>query len=245
MPAPCSLQKLPLKRLDWDAFDDLLKKAHKTLARFDRIADSKDISFFQAREIKAQSPKERKTYQDLLAFLEKNFKRRRLSSQLLRQMHKILQPDQKGQFRKKQNWIGPKGCTKKEAYFLPPLYSKISEGMKNLGAYQRGKEKDPLVQLAIYFAQLLIIHLFMDGNGRLARAAIPLFLYEKKILSSPNFYLSAYFRRRRLKYFEKLYLISKAKDWEGWIVFFLQGILEEGEKVIRMYRRYSSSSSSS
>ncbi|HAB99283.1 MAG TPA: cell filamentation protein Fic, partial [Parachlamydiales bacterium] len=92
---------------------------------------------------------------------------------------------------------------------------------------------------------LLIIHPFMDANVRLARAVIHLFLYELGKISSPRFYLSAYFKRRRLEYFEKLYLISVAKDWEGWICFFLQGVVEEGEKIIRQCRRCRSFSSSS
>ena len=107
-------------------------------------------------------------------------------------MHRILKKEQNGKFRKRQNWIGPKGCTQKEAYFLPPLYTKVPQAMKELQLYGNKQEKDPLVQLAIYFAQLLIIHPFMDANGRLARCVIPLFLYKKKIIPAPRFYLSAY-----------------------------------------------------
>ena len=109
--------------------------------------------------------------------------------------------------------------------------------MRKLNAYVNKKEKDPLVQLAIYFAQLLIIHPFMDGNGRLARSLVPIFLYKKGLISTPRFYLSAYFKRHRLEYFKRLYMISKKKDWEGWIRFFLQGIIEEGELMIRQCLR--------
>ncbi len=240
---PCRLQQLPLKHLDWERFVEILGKAHETIARFELLVG--DEKLLREREIGAQQKGEREAYAKLLAFSSKAVKSSSLSTRFLCQMHNILLPGQKGKFRKKQNWIGPKGCTRNEAYFLPPVFEKVPEGMGNLSAYGKRKEKDPLVHLAIYFAQLLIIHPFMDANGRLARALIPLFLYKKGKISSPRFYMSAYFKRRRLEYFEKLYLISTAKDWEGWISFFLQGMVEEGEKIIRQCRRFHSFSSSS
>lgn len=114
----------------------------------------------------------------------------------------------------------------KEGYFYPPLPELVAKSMKNLERYYKSrKEKDPLVHLAIYFAELLIIHPFMDMNGRIARAIIPLFLYKKGLTPKPNFYMSAYFKQRRLKYFKQLYQITAENDWEGWIRFFLQGII--------------------
>lgn len=105
--------------------------------------------------------------------------------------------------------------------------------MDNLIKYAHQREKDPLVQLAIFFAQLLIIHPFMDGNGRVARICIPLFLYKKKLIAAPIFYMSPYFKRHRLSYFTKLYEISDEDKWEEWIEFFLKGIVEQGKKNIR------------
>lgn len=238
---PCHVPKLPLSSLNWELFIDVLGKAHATIARFCLLLDRSAYPFLQAQEIKAQLPKERASYKKLLTFSFKAIRHQELSSTFLCTMHQFLK---EGEFRKRQNWIGPKGCTKEEAYFLPPPYKKIPKAMENLKKYESRKEKDPLVHLAIYFAQLLIIHPFMDANGRLARAVVPLFLYKKGLTPMPYFYLSAYFRRRRLEYFEKLYLISKTKDWESWIRFFLEGIIEEGERIIRRYSSSSSSSSS-
>lgn len=135
-----------------------------------------------------------------------------------------------GHFRDRQNWIGPKGCGIDEAYFLPPKLKSMHSALQNLQDYLHFQERDQLVQLAIFFAQLLIIHPFMDANGRVARVMIPLFLYQKKLISHPLFYLSAYFKRHRIPYFKKLFRISTTRDWEKWIEFFLTGVIREGEK---------------
>jgi Fic family protein len=213
---PYRAKSLPLRSLDWEKFVDLLGPAHAALARFDLITQ----------------PVER---------IESGAKGQ-LSTKLLCEMHRALKKGSDGHFRKKQNWIGPEGCLKEEAYFFPPRFETVPKSMENLRRYANAKEKDPLVQLAIYFAQLLIIHPFMDGNGRIARATIPLFLYQKKLTSTPRFSLSAYFHRHRLKYFECLYLISVHNDWEGWVRFFLQGVIDESKQVIRQSHSFSFSS---
>ncbi len=150
-----------------------------------------------------------------------------------------------GRFRKRQNWIGPEGCSIKEAYFYPPRVSILNDYLHNLKQYLSYKENDPLVQLAIFFAQLLIIHPFMDGNGRVARILISLFLYKKGLISLPMVYLSTYFKKHRLNYFEKLYLITSKNAWEDWIVFFLRGIIDAGEQqltqgkeIVSLYQQF-------
>ncbi|MCK9434758.1 MAG: Fic family protein, partial [Candidatus Cloacimonetes bacterium] len=82
-------------------------------------------------------------------------------------------------------------------------------------------------QLAIVKAQFEIIHPFLDGNGRIGRLLIPLFLYAKKTLSSPMFYLSSYLESNREIYYQKLRAVSERKDWDGWISFFLRAIIEQ------------------
>jgi len=238
-------QQLPVPRLNWGVFIDLLGKAHRTLEHFNLSTKNISINFLRETELSAQRPKEKDCYKKMLQFSAKAVHHGPLSSALLCKMHQLLIKNSEKKFRHKQNWIGPKNCSMKEAYFYPPPFEKVASYMENLKRYGNKQEKDPLVQLAIYFAELLIIHPFMDGNGRVARAAIPLFLYKKKIITTPRFYLSAYFKRHRLKYFEQLYLISANKTWENWIRFFLQGIIEEGERIIRRCRRYHPSSFSS
>lgn len=201
--------RLPLKHIEWGRFVNLLGEAHAALGRYDFILRS------LGRSRRSSRP---------------------LTLSLICQMHhKILQTaipaKDGGKFRKRQNWIGPLGCSQKEGYFIPPKFDQVPAYMNNLKRYINSKDQDVLVQLAIFFAQLLIIHPFMDGNGRLARALIPVVLYKKKVISAPLFDMNGYFKKHRLKYFEKLFLISKRSDWEGWIRFFLQGVIEAEKKM--------------
>jgi Fic family protein len=105
--------------------------------------------------------------------------------------------------------------------------------MNQLFCYMKRSDKEPLLQLALILAQLLIIHPFMDGNGRIARLLIPLFLYKKKVLPSPFFFLSGYFKYRRLRYFQTLFKTTKENNWEEWIRFFLRGIRISAKKQTR------------
>ena len=139
-------------------------------------------------------------------------------------------PKEVGHLRDKQNWIGEEGCAIEEAYFYPPPHKKVRGYLQSLHLYLMKKEKDPVVQTAIFFAQLLIIHPFMDGNGRVARILIPLILWKKKLLSQPLLFLSAYFEDHRLDYFRKLFYISEHDAWEDWIQYFLKGVIEQSKK---------------
>jgi Fic family protein len=96
--------------------------------------------------------------------------------------------------------------------------------------YVHKEEKDTLVQLAIVHAQFEIIHPFLDGNGRIGRILIPLFLFEKKMLSRPIFYLSSYLESNRNKYYSSLLSISQKGDWQGWINFFLKAIITQAKE---------------
>lgn len=104
--------------------------------------------------------------------------------------------------------------------------------IRNWEEYLRGTEKDPLVQLAILKGQFEVIHPFCDGNGRLGRMIIPLFLAENEILSSPAFYISAYFDRTRDAYYARLLHISASGDLNGWISYFLTAIRNQAKRNI-------------
>jgi Fic family protein len=236
--------RLPLKDLNWQEFADLLWKAHAVLGRFDQMVRSVPYSTevfspLLHKELLSSHPSEKKVirYQKALHAATLGAKKP-FTLSLLRKMHRLLKegaaPSKDvGRFRSRQNWIGPEGGSIKEAYFLPPKFNDVPRYMDNLKQYLNSREKDPLVQLSIFFAQLLIIHPFMDGNGRLARALIPMILCKKKVISAPLFFMSAYFNNYRLKYFEKLFAISEKNDWEGWIRFFLEGVIEVGEKNLK------------
>jgi len=103
------------------------------------------------------------------------------------------------------------------------------DALSNWEMYLHSDEKDPLVQLAVLKAQFELIHPFLDGNGRIGRMLVPLILYSKKIISSPNFYISDYLERNRDTYHDRLLAISRDGDWNGWIDFFLQAVIEQAD----------------
>ncbi len=132
-----------------------------------------------------------------------------------------------GNFRRIQNFIGPPGCDVENATFVPPSADRVGPAMDNWEKYLHFDEKDQLVQLAVAKAQFELIHPFLDGNGRIGRMLVPLFLFEKKMLSSPMFYVSAYFEEHRDVYYDRLQAISRTEDWNGWIHFFLTAVVEQ------------------
>lgn len=152
---------------------------------------------------------------------------------LVLQLHKILmssvrgQNKTPGQFRQDQNWIGPTGCTIEEASFVPPNPLQLNDHLQAWETYINGSDFDVLAQAAVMHAQFELIHPFKDGNGRMGRLLIPLFLYSKKRLYSPMFYLSAYLEANRDEYYVRLQRISREADWTGWIEFFLRAIIEQ------------------
>lgn len=133
----------------------------------------------------------------------------------------------RGEFRTTQNHIGVPGSNVENATFVPPSPLHLAEHLNALERYIHADEPDGLVQLAIVHAQFELIHPFLDGNGRVGRMLIPLFLFEKNLLSSPMFYLSAYLEKHRDIYYDKLQRISQEKDWTGWILFFLEAVRQQ------------------
>ena len=115
--------------------------------------------------------------------------------------------------------------------YVPPEANKVPDLFGKLEHYIHYDEKDPLVQAAIIHAQFEIIHPFLDGNGRTGRILIPLFLYYKKVLDSPNFYLSEYLENQRDNYYLYLRGISEDGDWLSWINFFLTAITEQAKNT--------------
>jgi len=147
-----------------------------------------------------------------------------------------------GEFRKVQNWIGNPGATIDTATYVPPPPNEVMNLLDNLEKYIHSEERDVLVQLAVIHAQFEMIHPFLDGNGRIGRILIPLFLYYKNVLSRPMFYISAYFESHRDLYYDKLLNISKDGAWEDWIEFFLRATEEQAttnsEKAKAVHQLY-------
>jgi Fic family protein len=167
---------------------------------------------------------------------------RPLSLNDLLKIHKILLQGVRGKnkapgsFRKIQNWIGAPGSTLEQARYVPPEVPKMMEGLYNWESYLHQDEKDVLVQLAIVHAQFEILHPFIDGNGRIGRILIPLFLYHKEIIHQPIFYMSQYLESNRQAYYDALKNITDTGRWEHWIRFFLSGIVQQAEKNIKQTR---------
>lgn len=174
-------------------------------------------------------------YRNALSLAKEALTSRPLSLYLIRQMHATLMNSVRGEdkdpgrFRSVQNWIGPSGCRMDEASFVPPSPMRLMDHLESFERYMASEDFDPLVQVAVVHAQFELIHPFKDGNGRVGRLLIPLFLFQKQALASPMFYLSEYLEANRSEYYERLRNISQSGDWTGWIEFFLRAIMEQAK----------------
>lgn len=166
----------------------------------------------------------------------------------VRELHRILMDSVRGQdktpgeFRKDQNWIGRYGCTMEQATFVPPNPLQLPDYLQAWEQYLDSDDVDFLLQTAVMHAQFELLHPFKDGNGRIGRILIPLFLYQKKALSQPMFYLSEYLESHRDEYYARLKAISAEGDWNGWIAFFLQAVIfqaqQNSERVVAIRALY-------
>lgn len=173
-------------------------------------------------------------YRKAHEFAKKSLEKKPFNLNLLLTLHEILlnsvrgQDKSRGQFRSHQNWIGAPNSKIEQAEFIPPDPLLVIPLMDNWEKYYHAERPDALVQLAIVHAQFEIIHPFLDGNGRLGRILIPLFLYEKKILAQPMFYLSGYLDSHREEYIASLRQIGDdPESWNRWIIFFLTALSEQ------------------
>ncbi|MBI3948717.1 MAG: Fic family protein [Armatimonadetes bacterium] len=190
-------------------------------------------------------------YRTAMVAAEHELERRPFCLNLLKQLHGILlagvrgQDKARGRFRSMQNWIGRPGSPIEKADFVPPDPLHLMKHLDNWEKYYHHDEEDPIVQLAVLHAQFEIIHPFMDGNGRLGRMIIPLFLHEKGLLSHPTFYMSAYFEEHRDVYVDHLRgLTTEAGAWNRWVAFFLTALTEQARvnsqkarQIIELYDR--------
>lgn len=195
-----------------------------------------DVLKFEAGD----EPKEKRQEEDIreiinyrraLAQAQKQLASRPFNLNLLKQLHATLldsvrgRSKARGKFRTDQNWIGAPGTPIEQAQFVPPPPQRLMEFLDNWEKFYHTSQPDLLVQLGIIHAQFEIIHPFLDGNGRLGRIMIPIFLFEKQVLSRPMFYLSEYLERNRDAYIEHLRRLGEdEKSWNAWLTFFLQAV---------------------
>ena len=188
--------------------------------------------------------KEVLNYKKALIYGAEEVQRRPLSLSLIKELHKILLTGVRGrhrllgEFRKTQNWIGAPGTPMEQARFIPPNPIILPEHLERWEEFLKSDDfPDPIVQLGLLHAQFEILHPFEDGNGRVGRLIIPLFLYQKGILSRPSFYLSEYLESHRAEYYDRLLMITEADDWEGWIDFFLTAVIEQAKENINKAKK--------
>ena len=176
-------------------------------------------------------------YRRALRHAEMALQKRPFNLNLLLELHAILldsvrgKNKGRGRFRTTQNWIDPPGSPIERAEFVPPDPLLVKDYLYEWEKYYHVDRPDPLVQLSIVQAQFEIIHPFLDGNGRIGRILIPIFLYEKKLLSHPVFYLSAYLEDHRDEYITLLRALGQQYDaWNQWIGFFLTALDEQARQ---------------
>jgi len=159
-----------------------------------------------------------------------------LCGRLLKEVHSTLlaavrgHDKGRGTYRTIQNYIGVYGRPIEDARFVPIPPEHVPDGMSAWEKYLHGTEPDMLVQLAIAHAEFESLHPFLDGNGRLGRMLIPLFLFERKLLHVPMFYLSEYLETHRQTYYDKLLAVSRENDWTGWCEFFLRALTDQASQ---------------
>ncbi len=163
------------------------------------------------------------------------------SSRLIRNTHKSLlqgvrgEKRQPGEFRRSQNWIG--GATINDATFIPPIHTSIPELIGDLENFVHNQEIffPELLKIALIHYQFETIHPFLDGNGRVGRLMITLYLVNKGILKKPILYVSDFLETHRSHYYENLMLVREKNDISQWFKFFLVGIIETANKGIQTF----------
>jgi len=175
-----------------------------------------------------------------------------LASRMIRELHRVLMQGVRGnamtpgEFRKTQNWIGPPGSTLSTATYVPPPPDEMYECLKLWERFVNERGTMPeLVQCAIMHEHFEAIHPFLDGNGRIGRLLITLFLMERNRLSKPLLYLSSYIERHKRDYYDLLQGIRTDGDWQGWIRYFLtavretaRGAIDQSQSILALRDKY-------
>jgi len=218
----------------------IVKEATQS-SRIEGTRTKMDEAIMEAKDI---SPEQKDDWQEVQNYIEamnysiKRLEQLPLSSRLIRDAHRILLKGVRGknklpgEFRTSQNWIG--GATINDAVFVPPHHTLVPEGIADLEKFLNndGIKVPHLIRIGIAHYQFEAIHPFLDGNGRMGRLLITLYLINQKVLSKPTLYLSDFIEKNRQHYYNNLMAVSLNNKMEQWLKFFLVGIIETSKNAI-------------
>lgn len=213
-------------------------KIEGTKTEMDEVLVSKE----QINPEKRDDWQEVRNYIDAMNYAVKELANVPLSNRLIRKIHEMLlnsvrgEMKQPGEFRRSQNWIG--GSSLATAYFIPPHYNEVPELMSDLEKFLHNEDVfvPHLIKIAIAHYQFETIHPFLDGNGRIGRLLITLYLVSNGLLKKPSLYLSDFIEKHKSVYYEALTIVREQNNLTHWIKFFLEAMIETAKSGTRTFQ---------
>ena len=176
----------------------------------------------------------------------KRLERLPLCCRLIREIHEVLMENVRGQdktpgeFRHSQNWIGPANCSLKDARYIPPNVEDMQNAMSDLEKFiNENVDYDPLIRVALIHYQFETIHPFLDGNGRIGRLLILLYLIEQGLLAKPVIYISYFMKKNQIEYYDRISEVRRSGNFEQWIRFFLEAVSKAASDSLETIRQLS------